>query len=117
MAFNFADFNGKECFNIGLTTKVSADEISWELGGCKNYVDNKGYENNQFYQQICCLSPGHYQMRCRNILREGWNGAYADINGQKCCEHFLSGKEQKCDVTIHAGQNDLGFKGLNTPLL
>lgn len=56
-------------------------------------------------------------MKCKNVLKEGWNGAFADINGQKCCDKFLTGKEQSCDVTISAGRSDLGFKGLNDPLL
>jgi len=111
------DFMGKECFNVGLTTKLSANEISWDIGGCKNYVDNTGYVNNQYYQQICCLPPGNYKMRCKNILREGWNGAYVEINGQKCCENFSFGKEQSCNVYISKGRNDLGFKGLNDPIL
>ena len=115
--FLYTDFKGKECFNVGLTSKLSANEISWDIGGCKNYVDNTGYVNNQYYQQICCLPPGNYKMRCKNILREGWNGAYVEINGRKCCENFVSGKEQSCDVSISKGRNDLGFKGLNDPIL
>ena len=111
------DFNGKECFNVGLTTRLSANEISWDIGGCTNYIDNKGYGNNQSYQQICCLSPGNYNMRCKNFLGEGWNGAYVEINGQKCCENFHTGKEQICDVTIEEGRGNLGFKGLKDPLL
>ena len=75
------------CFEVTLTTKSYASEISWSLGKCSS---NSSYSDNQEYTQQCCLEPGHYSLECIDSYGDGWHGGYIKVDGIKHCESFSS---------------------------
>ena len=89
------------CFNVKLTTKEWANDISWSVGSCKSSGKgypyqcsaNGGYPNNQEFIEHCCLQQGVYNLSCFDCSGDSWGeGAYLEINGKKYCESFKGNK-------------------------
>ena len=85
------------CFNVKLTTKKSANDISWSVGSCKSAGKgyphrcsaNGGYLDNQEFVEHCCLQQGVYNVSCYDCTGDSWGeGAYLEINGKRYCENF-----------------------------
>ena len=55
--------------------------------------------DKEFTEQ-CCLTGGDYQIICKDSYGDGWHGGYLEINGQRYCEDFTIGKEQKVTISI-----------------
>ena len=97
------------CFNVKLTTKDWANDISWSVGSCKSSGKgypyqcsaNGGYPNNQEFVEHCCLQQGVYNVSCYDCSGDSWGeGAYLDINGKKYCENFTgNSQETKLNLT------------------
>ena len=85
------------CLDVGLTTNIWANEITWSVGSCTN---NQDYANNNVYTQECCLAGGDYTITCTDSYGDGWHGAYLEINGVQYCQDFTSGYEQQAYLTI-----------------
>ena len=84
------------CFDVRLTTKYYAIEISWSLGSCSS---NKQYEDYQDYTQECCLPLGSYTLKCKDSYNDGWHGGFVEVDGVKYCETF-SGSVMKNEIVV-----------------
>ena len=93
---NINSFN--DCFDVVLTTKRWAEEITWSIGSCRS---SQSYMNFNVFTQQCCLADGDYKIKCQDSYADGWHGGYLEINGQKYCEDF-TGSLQETDLTIGA---------------
>ena len=91
------------CFNVKLTTKEWANDISWSVGNCKSSgkgypyqcTRNGGYPNNQQFVEHCCLQQGVYNVSCFDCSGDSWGeGAYLEINGKRYCENFRGNSHQ-----------------------
>ena len=89
-----------KCFEVKLTTVSFGKEISWTLDSCES---NGGYGNNGEYTQQCCLSPGSYNLECKDSFGDGWNGGYIEVGGIKYCDSFTSGNEETSEIIVQAG--------------
>lgn len=78
------------CFSVALTTKSYGSEISWSVGSC---TSRETYTNNAFSRQDCCAPTGS-TITCTDSYGDGWHGGYLEINDQRYCENFATGKEQ-----------------------
>ena len=85
------------CFDVKLTTVNYGSEISWSLGSCQS---NGGYGNNAEYTEQCCLTPGNYNLECKDSYGDGWNGGYIEVKGEKYCESFSTGGEETVPIII-----------------
>ena len=83
------------CFEVTLTTKNYASEISWSIGLCSS---NSAYGNNQEYTQQCCLALGSHSLKCKDSYGDGWHGGYIVVDGIKQCENFSSGSVQTIEI-------------------
>ena len=90
-----------DCFGVELTTVSYGSEISWSLGTCLSAAT---YDNNNVYNEQCCLSPGTYTLTCQDSYGDGWNGGSIEIQGQTYCEDFTSGASVTREVTVHTGK-------------
>ena len=81
-----------------MVTVSQGSEISWTLGSCKN-EKIYGWYGAQ-YTQECCQAPGAIELECKDSSGDGWNGGYLEIEGNKYCDDFASGKEKKEQVTV-----------------
>ena len=88
--FDFSPDNDV-CFDVKLTIVKYGKEISWNLGSCQS---NGGYGNNAEYTEQCCLTPGNYNLECKDSYGDGWNGGYIEVNGEKYCDSFSSRSEE-----------------------
>ena len=81
-------------------TKDFGEANSWTFGSC---TSNGTYEGNQEYTQECCLSGGKndnltmsgLELICKTSKGDGWHGGYIEIQGNRYCEDFRTGSEQK----------------------
>ena len=85
------------CFDVELTTKSWANEISWSIGSCSN---NRVYNNYNSYTQKCCLTPGQQTLTCKDKYGDGWHGGFIEIYGRRYCQDFTSGKDLTQALTI-----------------
>ena len=76
-------------------------EISWSLGTC---LSATAYDDNNAYNEQCCLSPGTYTLTCLDSYGDGWNGGSIEIHGQTYCEDFSSGSSATEEVIIQTGR-------------
>ena len=53
---------------------------------------NGGYGNNAEYTEQCCLTPGNYNLECKDSYGDGWNGGYIEVKGEKYCGSFSTGR-------------------------
>merc|ERR1712110_401638 len=89
------------CFDVKLTTVNHGSEISWRLGSCQS---NGGYGNNAEYTEQCCLTPGNYNLECKDSYGDGWNGGYIEVKGEKYCESFSIGREETVPIVIEGNE-------------
>ena len=90
-------FDLEVCVDINLTTKDWGKEVSWTFGSCDSTQD---YGNNGQYTEKCCLGVGDYKLSCKDTFGDGWHGGFVEIQGNKYCEDFTSGKEAEIQITI-----------------
>ena len=85
-----------------MVTKDYGFEISWEFGNCNSY--SQTYQSDRIYDNIQCCQPlGNYILLCQDSYGDGWNGGYIEIDGDKYCDDFTSGKRLSKEVTISSG--------------
>jgi len=89
------------CFDVKLTTVNHGSEISWRLGSCQS---NGGYGNNAEYTEQCCLTPGNYNLECKDSYGDGWNGGYIEVKGEKYCEILSTGREETVPIIIEGNE-------------
>ena len=74
-----------ETYNYGKTFSISS--------GVKNTgVGNRSlqYRSENMYMHRCCLSPGIYNLICKNEKHPfGWGNASVEIFGQHYCDDFV----------------------------
>ena len=95
--------SGSNCFDVSLTTKAYAYEVSWSLGSCASlYNTNTGlqYTDNKVFSEQCCLSAGEYTLECKDSYGDGWDGGFVEIQGTRYCDKFLSGFSTTTPITI-----------------
>jgi len=91
-----------KCFAVAITTKGYGSEMSWTIGACKSA---RRYGNIQTYTQSCCLGAGSYKLTCKDSYHDGWHGGFIEIQFQRYCEDFTSGRQQENNVDIsYAGK-------------
>ena len=85
------------CLLIQMINKVAGSENSWTLGSC---LSSTTYESNRVYNQVCCMPNGNYELTCKDSYGDGWHGGYLTIDGNRYCESFRSGFENKESVQV-----------------
>ena len=85
-----------------LTTKSYGLEISWTLGSC---TSEGGYDDDNEYVEQCCLSPGSYNLKCKDSAGDGWQGGYIEVDGAIYCGSFTSGSEDTIEMKIQGSGN------------
>ena len=112
-----ADEEPQVCFQVKTVTKIWAQEITWTIGingteskevSCGYY--DRAYDDNQEYEQDCCL-PKHtddYTITCEDSYGDGGHGGYLEINSDKYCEDFLSGTKMG-DILPNIWSNQTGM--------
>ena len=83
-----------------LTTVNYGSEISWSLGSCQS---NGGYGNNAEYTEQCCLTPGNYNLECKDSYGDGWHGGYLQIGDSdvNLCKDFTEGSSKVVENVSH----------------
>ena len=82
---------------MNLTTKAYGKEVSWIFGTCDSTQE---YASNEQYTESCCLAPGEYTLSCQDSYGDGWHGGFLEIQGNKYCEDFGTGKLATHQVTL-----------------
>ena len=88
---------GEVSFNVSLTSKHWASEISWTLGDCS--IETV-YENHDTHEGECSLPSGQYTLVCKDSYGDGWHGGFIMISGKTYCETFDSGFSETHEVMI-----------------
>ena len=83
--------------NITLVTKAWGRENSWTFGSCSS---SQRYANEKEYIEKCCLFPGDHILTCKDSYGDGWHGGYIEIQGERYCEDFKSGREETTKITV-----------------
>ena len=84
-------------FNVSLTSRSWASEISWTLGGCSSKTV---FENRKTHEGECSLPSGQYTLVCKDSYGDGWHGGFIMISGKTYCESFDSGFSETHEVMI-----------------
>ena len=82
----------ERCLLIETKTENDGSENSWSLGSC---TSTRTYGSFEVYSQVCCLPNGDYSLTCKDSFGDGWYGGYITIKGNRYCENFVSGFEEK----------------------
>ena len=85
----------EKCRKIQIKTKDWGHENSYSIGEC---VSKKVYAAGKTYKERCCLTPGKYNLVCKDSFQDGWHGGYLKIKGKKYCDDFLSGNQKTVQV-------------------
>jgi len=85
----------KKCRKIQIKTTDWGNENSYSIGEC---VSKRVYADGKQYKESCCLTPGKYNLVCKDSFQDGWHGGYLKINGKKYCDDFLSGNQKTVQV-------------------
>lgn len=67
------------CVDVKVTTVSWGSENSWTLGDCSG----SGFEDNQEYDSVCCLTGGEHTLTCSDTYGDGWHGGYIEIEGTR----------------------------------
>lgn len=108
------------CFDIKLTTKEYASEITWSFGNwCNN---SQQYQNNRDYSQTCCISTvpdWQHELKCIDSVGDGWHGAFITIDGRNFCDDFSAGYEKIAAVEANPSKHKLytNFQNFQSMLL
>ena len=94
---DFDDTGYTTCLNVRLTTKSYGRANSWTLGSCRS---DGGYRSYNNYTQKCCVSPGNYDLVCKDSQGDGWHSGYIEIGDAKYCENFGSGTTYTSEINI-----------------
>ena len=87
------------CFIVTTKTKAWAHEVKWSIKGektselsCPNDIE---FDNNNEYQQICCLPTleNKFTISCKDTYGDGWHMGYLEIEGNRYCDKFTHGHE------------------------
>ena len=70
-------------------TKAWGNEISWTVGNCRN---DQQYASESNYTQDCCQPEGDWPVTCTDSYGDGWHGGFIEIDGERFCENFTTGK-------------------------
>ena len=63
-------------------------------------MSTQTYEEDQEYNEQCCLPSGTYTLSCEDSYGDGWQGGFIDIQGSHYCEGFLSGSSENIQLII-----------------
>ena len=77
--------------DITVVTNSYGNENSWTFGACSS---TQAYGSNDIFTEQCCQPTGDYELVCKCSYGDGWHGGYLEIDGNKYCEQFTSGKEK-----------------------
>ena len=104
------------CFDVKTVTKKWGNEISWEIGckdsACRECESNLDFGNNEEYTQECCLprDQEEFVINCKDSWGDGWHGGYLEINENKYCADFSTGKEQQEQMPNEAPEPGLLYR-------
>lgn len=79
------------------TTTYYGEDVSWTIHTCSS---NKTYLSHKDASEKCCLNEGQYQLICKDLYGNGWDGAYLTFLGKRYCEDFTDGNLLTKNITI-----------------
>jgi hypothetical protein len=82
---------------VKVTTVSWGSENSWTLGDCSG----SGFEDNQEYDSVCCLTGGEHTLTCSDTYGDGWHGGFIEVDGVTYCNEFSKGMEETSSVWVY----------------
>ena len=98
---NFYSYLFKVCMEIKLEVNAGEHDSEhflrkWQMGSCYGPPDGLEkqplffYNSTDIYIDRCCLLPGNYTLKCKNLKGQyGWGNSSIEIFGQRYCDDFV----------------------------